>query len=434
MATEGGDLDLSATAWQAAVQDEAALVEALAGRLEQALSGRVQVVRPRRLLGRSSLPREVRVALEAVELVLHFQPGRSIRAERARLARGVCLPCEALDLERWLQKLSRALHALAQGYEALRRHAGTVSAGIGRKGGGRMAGAGGWGYRDRAADLADGQLPADILERARRQREGGPCVSTLAAGNLWLLRRMELVRLGQAMGSAVFHTRLSTWLPGYGGSGAWTGGGWVTPMAAVEQVMRTARRHALARLQAEATGALAAVDQRLRRTGPGFYPEGGEVLALGILAGPEDGSPAGQPSLLCPGPVPNLARLLGSGVRPRGLVMGVAVRYLTSGWAQQAALRSWSNREVAGLSRALSLGRERAVEDLRCQAHSLGAEGVLTGAVERAVHPVAVDSGGGGHWTDFVVEFAVTGTAVQAGPRVLLPAVGLGLRLNGGRQ
>ena len=115
------DLDLLAASVRADSGDVATFVETLAGKLEQALPGRVKVQR-----GRSGLigPKAVRtIALDAggTRLELARGAGDAIETRRARTSGGIVLKTETLDTDAWLAALGEALAVEAQRNERTRQ-------------------------------------------------------------------------------------------------------------------------------------------------------------------------------------------------------------------------------------------------------------------------------------------------------------------------
>jgi len=108
---DGGeiDVDLLAATLRASSADLAVFVEVLAGKLEQALPGRVKVTRRAgRLLGKRKRVERVECDLGDRRYLLQARAG-AVEARQATLVRGVVLKTNELPLEGWLDELSRDL-------------------------------------------------------------------------------------------------------------------------------------------------------------------------------------------------------------------------------------------------------------------------------------------------------------------------------------
>jgi hypothetical protein len=107
------DLDLLAASLRADATDTAAFLEALAARLEGALPGQVEVERKGRLFGGAKRVRSIAVRLGDT----HYEvpaDGGAVEARRRSVVRGIALKSETLDLDAWIDALSRDLLALAE--------------------------------------------------------------------------------------------------------------------------------------------------------------------------------------------------------------------------------------------------------------------------------------------------------------------------------
>lgn len=105
---EPADLDLVAASLRADAADLDAFVEALAVRLEGALPGQVAVERKGGLLGGNKRVRHIEVSLGDQRYEADVDRGR-ITCRRRSVVRGIALKTQELDLDAWIDALSRDL-------------------------------------------------------------------------------------------------------------------------------------------------------------------------------------------------------------------------------------------------------------------------------------------------------------------------------------
>ena len=105
---EPADLDLVAASLRADAADLDAFVEALAVRLEGALPGQVEVERKGGLLGGNKRVRRIEVSLGDQRYEADVDRGR-ITCRRRSVVRGIALKTQELDLDAWIDALSRDL-------------------------------------------------------------------------------------------------------------------------------------------------------------------------------------------------------------------------------------------------------------------------------------------------------------------------------------
>ena len=111
---EGLGLDLVAASLRADGTDLAAFAEALGGKLEDALPGRTTVVRRGDgMLSRHKRVRSIEVRMDDCVYAIVFDRGDA-QAERRTEVRGVILRRDRIDVEGWIDALSRSLSELAQ--------------------------------------------------------------------------------------------------------------------------------------------------------------------------------------------------------------------------------------------------------------------------------------------------------------------------------
>jgi hypothetical protein len=105
---EPADLDLVAASLRADAADLDAFVEALAVRLEGALPGQVEVERKGGLIGGNKRVRRIEVSLGDQRYEADVDRGR-VTCRRRSVVRGIALKTQELDLDAWIDALSRDL-------------------------------------------------------------------------------------------------------------------------------------------------------------------------------------------------------------------------------------------------------------------------------------------------------------------------------------
>lgn len=111
---DGLGFDLVAASLRADGTDLAAFAEALGGKLEDALPGRTTVVRRGDgMLSRHKRVRAIEVRMDDCVYAIGFDRGDA-QAERRTEVRGVILRREPIDVDGWIEALSRSLAELAQ--------------------------------------------------------------------------------------------------------------------------------------------------------------------------------------------------------------------------------------------------------------------------------------------------------------------------------
>jgi hypothetical protein len=114
------DLDLIAASLRASHGDLDAFTAALAGKLEQALPGRVQVERRRSgMFGPKAITR-ITVNAGDSRLMLN-RTGATVETLRARVSGGIVLKTEPLPADNWFRELSGALASEAEHNEVTRQ-------------------------------------------------------------------------------------------------------------------------------------------------------------------------------------------------------------------------------------------------------------------------------------------------------------------------
>ena len=109
------DFDLVAATIRADAQDAGTFLEVLAGKLEAALPGAVQVRRGGGLFARRHPVVEIALTLGEWNFRLEASSAGAVRGERAHTVRGIALKSESLELDAWVQALLAALQVHAKG-------------------------------------------------------------------------------------------------------------------------------------------------------------------------------------------------------------------------------------------------------------------------------------------------------------------------------
>jgi len=104
-----GSLDLLAASLRADLSDLNAFFETLAAKLEEALPGNVRVSRARtRVLG-PKLVGKIVVEAGGERLELARGQGERVQALRGRLSGGIVIKSEPLEIDQWIDALTRVL-------------------------------------------------------------------------------------------------------------------------------------------------------------------------------------------------------------------------------------------------------------------------------------------------------------------------------------
>jgi hypothetical protein len=116
---EDPGFELVAASLRADATDLAAFVEALAVKLEGALPGSVHVERRGGLFSREKRVRRISVTMAETRYDLERDDG-SLRTSRCSEVRGIVIKSEPLDLDAWIEALSRDLSEQARQSERAR--------------------------------------------------------------------------------------------------------------------------------------------------------------------------------------------------------------------------------------------------------------------------------------------------------------------------
>ena len=116
---EDPGFELVAASLRADATDLAAFVEALAVKLEGALPGSVRIERHGGLLSREKRVRRISVTMAETRYDLERDDG-ALRTSRCSEVRGIVIKSEPLDLDAWIEALSRDLSEQARQSERAR--------------------------------------------------------------------------------------------------------------------------------------------------------------------------------------------------------------------------------------------------------------------------------------------------------------------------
>ncbi|HLI56786.1 MAG TPA: hypothetical protein VKY26_07080 [Actinomycetota bacterium] len=121
VAAEPEDFELVAASLRADATDMATFVEVLAGKLEAALPGRVQVERhAKKLFSHDKVVSRIAIDLGDVRYSLVPGAGGDLECGRAKAVRGIVLKTDRLGLPDWIESLARDLAAQARSSEQAR--------------------------------------------------------------------------------------------------------------------------------------------------------------------------------------------------------------------------------------------------------------------------------------------------------------------------
>jgi uncharacterized protein YbjQ (UPF0145 family) len=244
-------------------------------------------------------------------------------------------------------------------------------------------------------------IPDKAKERLKEMRGEGTrrnlWSSDLSVDEFLAIRSMGFRPAGMVMGSSVYHVGLT--VPRWRVS---------EELPVLTQALYNAREHAMERMMIEADllGADGVVGVRLAIEHMPFATEEIEYVAIGTAVYHEDGKKAFRThddkpftSLLSG---QDFFKLVKSGYRPVGLVMGNCVYHVAHQTMRQAWNTAWRNTEMPNFTDALYAAREIAQERMDLETEKLQAEGIVGVTVEQK-----------GHWpgSTHVIEFFTIGTA-----------------------
>lgn len=105
--------DLGAASWRHTHADERAYVEALAERLAHALPDLTQIKREHKLFAKEQKLKELAVSIADESFILTLEGNRYV-SRVAKTVRGIILARKDVEMQEWLQQLSRALGDFAR--------------------------------------------------------------------------------------------------------------------------------------------------------------------------------------------------------------------------------------------------------------------------------------------------------------------------------
>jgi uncharacterized protein YbjQ (UPF0145 family) len=244
-------------------------------------------------------------------------------------------------------------------------------------------------------------IPAKAQERLKEMRGTGEkrnlWSSDLSVDELLVLRSIGVRPAGMVMGSSVYHVGMQ-----------WTRYRVSEELQVLTESLYNARENAMERMQMEAEllGADGIIGVRLEIRYMPWAPDEIEYVAIGTAIYFEnnkqnfrthDNKPftsrlSGQ----------DFYKLLKSGYRPVGLVMGNCVYHVAHQTMRQAAGTAWVNCELPNFTDALYAARELAQERMDAESEALHAEGIVGVEVDQK-----------NFWPDatHVIEFFTIGTA-----------------------
>jgi uncharacterized protein YbjQ (UPF0145 family) len=268
-----------------------------------------------------------------------------------------------------------------------------------------------------------GGLPVAAERRLRELGAGGAgfFTSDLSVNSFALLHKEGIEPLTQVMGSSVFQHTSGNWTVGLRG-----GGHHVTEVTPLTTAFNGARERALERLrlEAELAGADAVVGVRM---GPGDHEWArsasmNEFVARGTAVRLPPALRTGRP-VITDLTAQEYWQLAQAGYRPVGVVGTSAVVYVGSSWDQNQVLtasRFWSgaaaaNQELGEFVHGYAMTRHRAMDEVRRQAHGLGADGIVGVTIAQDLTHHEWEDGSDRNHFDLVVTLHLLGTAITQG-------------------
>jgi len=116
------DFDLAAASWRKDLQNDDAMLEALAARLSQALPTMVSVERNFALRNKNRKVQKLTVQFKDQHFFLKKDPSFGISAEIGKVVGNICLSREACAFNDWLTHLSQQLNVFLEQHTN-KRHA-----------------------------------------------------------------------------------------------------------------------------------------------------------------------------------------------------------------------------------------------------------------------------------------------------------------------
>jgi uncharacterized protein YbjQ (UPF0145 family) len=235
----------------------------------------------------------------------------------------------------------------------------------------------------------------DLEQRAASGRM--LAATDLSVDEFLLLRRAGFEPLGMVVGSSVYHVGTQ--------SGSWKQN---QELQVLTSAMYNARELAMSRMEAEAQalGAAGVVGVKLNIRFLEWGTDIGEFIALGTAVRHSSGQ-----DWRADGGVPFTSdlsgqafyKLIASGFRPLGLVLGNCVYHVAHQSLGSFMRQVGQNTEVAPFTQALYEARELAMSRMQAEAERANATSVVETRVEMATHV----------WASHIMEFLSIGTAIR---------------------
>ncbi|WP_084599122.1 heavy metal-binding domain-containing protein [Actinoplanes subtropicus] len=270
-------------------------------------------------------------------------------------------------------------------------------------------------------------LPPVAKARIERASADGVRTSLLSADGLAGLEVAGFEAVGEVLGTTVMQIGWSGWggcgwQPGWGGgprSGFYGGPRLGEPTSMVRQTrfsgyepwaraIRHGRDTALGRMRQEATALGADGVVGVRLTEERMEGQKHEFMALGTAVRSR-GRQRPERTFTTDLAAQDLAKLLGAGWVPAGIVYGLSVAVRHDDWRTNTALSPFAgNIEVTGYTELITHVRAAARDDFARQAAALGADAALMSALRSRMWKVEA----GENHTDHAAECIVTGNAI----------------------
>jgi uncharacterized protein YbjQ (UPF0145 family) len=300
-------------------------------------------------------------------------------------------------------------------------------------------------------------LPPVAHQRLERQRAGQLAGSLLSAGAAAAVRSIGYSAVGEVMGCTVMHLGWAGYACGYGsfggGYGSFGGGygtapvivsGEIGPHGEHQQFGLGPRAAAYNRgwdttlhrllLEARALGADGVIGVRLSERALDVADH--EFVALGTAVRAPGRAPSGRDGWpFCTElSGEDVAKLVGAGWLPTGIVIGLSMGLRHDDYGTQLARSSWSNQEIVGYSQLLAATRADARRQLSARGARAGGEQVVISSMATSMFEREVAEG----HTDHGAHTTIIGTAIrhvapgEAPPGTPGPGAGPGTPLRGG--
>jgi uncharacterized protein YbjQ (UPF0145 family) len=274
-------------------------------------------------------------------------------------------------------------------------------------------------------------LPPAAQARMAEIKASGTWSSALSSDEFAAIRSVGFEPVGQVLGAAVYnlgyrggygcpnysyagsYSRFTTsWAGGYQGGGtAVSSSGSGSAYGPLVQTMYAARHAALARMIAECAqlGGHGVVGVSLTF---GHFPAGGlEFRAIGTAVRAPGGVPLQRP-FTSDVTGQDFAKLIGDGVVPVSLVLGISIGCRHDDWMTRQQSSRWmsGNTEVTGYTDLINKTRHDARDQLKQDVRRHGAEGVVIQRMDMRIgeHECPAQEGNRDHYA----EVTIVGTAI----------------------